>query len=317
VAIDDGLIRAGSRTAAFDRTQPETLLRNYLRLVRRARSQQRDPEISLRREDIDALAEYLGVPAESVLNRLATLMGSSRTQRTTMLAAFASGALLVGLAGSAAATSPLLDTSSPSLGDPAPATVARESSIESPVPQVLASETDRSETGTASSAPASVSTRRSTVVTGNSGADRLEVTESEPTDAVGTPPSARTGSTVANNPSADDNRRDLEDDVAVSTPVAPDLDDSVAVGDAVVPPSGPTPGNGPVEGPVDVAVAEPPTVTTTVPIDEVPQELPLVDEDSVAVGPPPVPPTTPVTTAPAAPPATAPVDPPAPVDPGS
>ena len=309
VSIDDGLIRAGSRTTAFDRARPETLLRNYLRLIRRARSQQRAPEISLRREDVDALADFLGVSAESVLHRLATLMGSSRTQRNTMLAAFASGALLVGLSGSVAATSPLLDSTAPSpagaaasaaiVGDAPPdvladvSTAPAGSTAPSPVTRTASAPTDR------------LTSRRSAVVVGGTGADRTaravpKIARSVPTAAaVGEPAN---GVPASGQPATQGGSGVSVDDVALVSPVVPDPAEDVAVGDAVVPPSTPAPSDGAANDASDAA--DPPlTETTVAPIDDIPQELPPVDDETVAVGPPPVPPTT--TTVP---PATDPVE---------
>jgi hypothetical protein len=296
VAIDDGLIRAGSQTAAFDRAQPETLLRNYLRLIRRARSQQRAPEISLRREDVEALAEYLGVPAESVLHRLANLMGSSRTQRNTMLAAFASGALIVGLSGSVAATSSVFDTPATSSADAPVAAAVVDGMVAEPSAGVpgdgppVSAEPAAVPGGTdATPTLADVATPGASVIVEN------DVSPAESASAE----SASTGSTgggpVNNQPATERAAGGPADDVALVTPVVPDTNDNVAVGDAVVPPTTASPSDD--AGNDGTGVDEPPVTETTLgPIDDVPHELPPVDDDTVAVGPPPLPPTTTTTT---------------------
>ncbi len=314
VAIDDGLLRAGTQTVSFDCEQPETLLRNYLRLIRRTRSQQRVPEISLRREDVEALADYLGVTAESVLHRLATLMGSSRTQRTTMLAAFASGALLIALAGSAAATSPGLDAGAPFLAGQSVEWTATEEGSTAEVPTEL-DITTRSAIaeGTifgnaaqaADGSAIEVDEASAELPRGSASllADSGTFTPAFP--APSTPaPSTRAPSVVAaanGRPAAPDlpvgSDTDVDDLVALVAPVVPDLADVVAVGVAVVPPTGaasPDP-VGPGADSVGAVeeVVQPPTATTIAPADEIPQELPPVDDDTVAVGPAPVPPTVP------------------------
>lgn len=287
VAIDDGIIRAGTQSAAFDSEMPETLFRNYLRLVRRARSQQRSPEISLRREDVEAIAEYLDITTEQVLNRLATLMGSTRTQRTSVLAAFASGALLIGLAGSASATPTTASSERPE--SPAPEAVdqvrpmEQVAAVEQPAPT---QQTDAVPTSAESIDDARPSRARSTIVVDPVGADRPPFVVVRPLAPVVAPP------TTTNSGSTSGNR--AADEVALVQPVVPNPANSVAVGTALVPPVSSVPA-------ADVSTSPttpPPATSTTVPEDEVPQELPPVDEDTVAVGPPPVPPTTSTTTTP-------------------
>ena len=95
IVIADTHLRAGGATTPVRADQPEALLREYLRLVRRVRNQQRDRSVALRRADIDALADHLGWSDEQVLARLADLMGVTRRQRATMLAVLATGAALI------------------------------------------------------------------------------------------------------------------------------------------------------------------------------------------------------------------------------
>ncbi|HUF98491.1 MAG TPA: hypothetical protein VMM60_10210 [Ilumatobacter sp.] len=307
VAIDDGIMRAGTQTAAFDSDQPETLFRNYLRLIRRARSQQRAPEISLRREDVEAISEYLGVTAEHVLNRLATLMGSSRTQRTTMLAAFASGALLFGLAGSVAATSSTADTNLVSAAEaiPPPAAATIDSSpTNGPAEARVPEPTPNPSLG---SSPARAVERTSTVVVGDVGADQpaaivvVDIAPSPPLVNSGSPPLVNSGdsggptsgSTGGSNTGGSANNTD----VSLVTPVVPIDTDTVAVGDAVVPPIASVPVADDSSNPAPPSQDDSGVGAEQPPVDDgVPQELPPVDDDTVAVGSPPLPPTTPPAT---------------------
>lgn len=116
VTIDDGCVVAGGVSAAFSPNDPDSLLLSYLRLVRRMRKLERAPFVDLRRDDIDALAGYLRSTGEAVIDRLGSLMGASRTQRSAMAAMFASGAVVIGLVGGAAAAG--VDTADESFGFP-------------------------------------------------------------------------------------------------------------------------------------------------------------------------------------------------------
>ncbi len=80
----------------------ESLLHNYLVLVRRMRDQQREPSITLRNADIDALSEHLGASPEAVLGDLLDRMGATRAQRKALFAMFAVGALSIVATGSVA-----------------------------------------------------------------------------------------------------------------------------------------------------------------------------------------------------------------------
>ena len=93
-----GLITAGGVDAVFEPGDPGSLLETYLRLVRRLRDQERDEVVSLRREDIEGLAEFLGQSGESVIAQLGTLMGATKTQRRVMAGMFLTGATIITLA---------------------------------------------------------------------------------------------------------------------------------------------------------------------------------------------------------------------------
>lgn len=91
-------VSAGGVAAHFDETDPDELLRTYLRLVRRLRDQHDVETISLRRDDVEDLARFLGRPTESVLHRLCDLMGSTRTQRRMVVGMCLAGAMVVTVA---------------------------------------------------------------------------------------------------------------------------------------------------------------------------------------------------------------------------
>jgi hypothetical protein len=100
VVISDDRIATGTRATPIRHDDPEALLRQYLRLIRRARSQRTGRSIALRRADIETIAEHLGWTADQVLERLADLTGATTRQRSAMLAVLATGASLVTIAGS-------------------------------------------------------------------------------------------------------------------------------------------------------------------------------------------------------------------------
>lgn len=97
VIIGDNLLSAGGVTSSFVEHDVTSLLIAYLQLVRSLRRQLKTPIIDLRRDDIDILAADLHEPAPDVVDRLAALMGASRSQRTQMLALFSAGAIVIGL----------------------------------------------------------------------------------------------------------------------------------------------------------------------------------------------------------------------------
>lgn len=140
VRIGERHVRVGTRAVAFDPLDPTSLLVAYLRLVRRVRRQQSSPEITLRRDDVEVLAEHLASTPEVVLDRLGSLMGATRAQRLAMASLFASGALVVGLVGTAAAEAPVPSAGLPA-GLPLSATVlaapASSSSSDDTLPLVL------------------------------------------------------------------------------------------------------------------------------------------------------------------------------------
>lgn len=103
VVVGTGIVSAGGVSTAFVPHDPTSLLEAYLKLVRSMRRQMKAPAVDLRRDDIEVLAGYLQQPGETIVERLAALMGASRTQRTAMIGLLASGAVVIGLVGTAMA----------------------------------------------------------------------------------------------------------------------------------------------------------------------------------------------------------------------
>lgn len=103
VSMPQGTIVTTGGTASFKPNNADDALEQYLRLVRKMRSQQRDKDVSIRRRDIDALAIDLNLDSDEVVRRLCDLMGSTRSQRLVVSSTLAAGAAVLLLAGSAAA----------------------------------------------------------------------------------------------------------------------------------------------------------------------------------------------------------------------
>lgn len=98
MSIEGGVITAGGVRMGFSPEDPRSLLDAYLRLIRALRNQKRAPAIALRRDDIEALAQELGVSGAEVVDRLTLLMGATAEQRLAMTSLFAAGAMVIGLA---------------------------------------------------------------------------------------------------------------------------------------------------------------------------------------------------------------------------
>ena len=103
VVISANRVSAGGVHEDYDNSDPDALLAAYLTLVRTLRRQRRAPVVDLRRDDVEVLAGFLQQPHESVVHRLATLMHATQTKRTAMVGVLATGAVVVGLVGTAAA----------------------------------------------------------------------------------------------------------------------------------------------------------------------------------------------------------------------
>ncbi len=102
LVVAAGNLVAGPVHATFRDGDRESLLHSYLVLVRQLRGQQRAPSITLRGDDICAIADHLGVSKESVLDDLLDRMGATRAQRKALFALFAMGALSIVATGSVA-----------------------------------------------------------------------------------------------------------------------------------------------------------------------------------------------------------------------
>jgi hypothetical protein len=102
LVISAGQLVAGPVNATYREGDRESLLHNYLVLIRQIRGEQREPTITLRGADISALAEHLGASEERVLDDLLDRMGATRAQRKALLAMFAAGVLTIVATGSIA-----------------------------------------------------------------------------------------------------------------------------------------------------------------------------------------------------------------------
>ncbi len=67
MSIDAGMLDIGADSTRFVPGDTDSLLRSYLTMVRRTRDQRRAASITLRREDIELIAEHLGQSSAMVL----------------------------------------------------------------------------------------------------------------------------------------------------------------------------------------------------------------------------------------------------------
>ncbi|MCB0967118.1 MAG: hypothetical protein KDB37_09815 [Ilumatobacter sp.] len=271
IVIVDDQLSTGHHTATVRPDDAEALLRDYLRLIRRVRNQQRARNIALRRVDIEALADHLGWTADQVLARLADLMGTTRRQRATMLAVLSTGAALITIASpmSAAATGTdgvALDQTEP----PVVVDADEITHVSAGVGRALPGPTDT----VASSVP-----RRAPVL--DVQADLASFTHAvaphrfKPTEI------------------ADEYVETVDEPVASEPAVGPD-GATIAVGKAPVPPtpastSASTPAS--AEPAADVVESVAPPIVVSVPEAVEPETGIDADGNTVAVGLPPVPPT--------------------------
>ena len=102
LVISAGDLVVGPVHAPFSDDDPTSLLHNYLVLIRQLRGQQREPQLTLRGEDISALAQHLDTSETAVLGDLLDLMGATRAQRKALFSLFAAGALIIVATGSVA-----------------------------------------------------------------------------------------------------------------------------------------------------------------------------------------------------------------------
>ena len=98
-----GVLSTGGSAISFDPRNVDSLLENYLRLVRALRGEERPQAIELRRNDVEVLSQYLELPGEAIVERLAALMGATQLQRRVLAGMFVAGAMVIGLLALAAA----------------------------------------------------------------------------------------------------------------------------------------------------------------------------------------------------------------------
>ncbi len=106
LVISAGDLVVGPVRAQFHDSDPASLLHNYLVVIRELRGQQRERRLTLRGEDISALAKHLGTTETTVLGDLLDLMGATRAQRHALFTLFAAGALTIVATGSVALNLP-------------------------------------------------------------------------------------------------------------------------------------------------------------------------------------------------------------------
>ena len=99
----NGVVSTGGHATSFDPGQVDSLLSNFLRLIRTMRGDERSPLVELRRGDVETLSEYLELSGELVVERLARLMGATRQQRRALAGTFLAGAMVISLSGVGAA----------------------------------------------------------------------------------------------------------------------------------------------------------------------------------------------------------------------
>ena len=130
-----GSLRAGRGNTTFVPGDDRSFLVAYLKLVRGLRHRKSDPEIALRRTEIELLADHLHADPADILERLGALMGASITQRRVLAASFAAGAAVIFVAVGASAAISGGGVSSPTTfaittSDAAPATTIVDDSTE-------------------------------------------------------------------------------------------------------------------------------------------------------------------------------------------
>jgi hypothetical protein len=148
LVISAGDLVVGPVRASFHDDDPASLLHNYLVAIRELRGQQRERRLTLRGEDISALAEHLGTTETTVLGDLLDLMGATRAQRHALFTLFAAGALTIVATGSVALNLPTSEVAAEPR-DP----VGIESSADVAVEPIAVRSTTDHETSSAPSGP--------------------------------------------------------------------------------------------------------------------------------------------------------------------
>ena len=250
-----GALRAGRAMMTFVPGDERSFLVAYLKLVRWLRHQKSTPEIVLRRTEIELLADHLGADPGDILERLATLMGATTTQRRALVATFATGAAVIFLAVGASAASgggggtpPPASTTPTRDAGPAATIVDESIELHDALPVLVITSAPSNDDVAAVAAFAAVDD----VVSATNPAQPASTPPAEPTaapaaatapDAI--PPTAAVDATAATSTTAS-----APAEVAVGEPPVPTPPFEVAVGEPPVP----TP-------PFEVAVGEPPVPT--------------------------------------------------------
>ncbi|MBI4934172.1 MAG: hypothetical protein HY828_09860 [Actinobacteria bacterium] len=141
VVVSANRVSAGGVHQEIDGQGPDATLAAYLTLVRTLRRQKKAPVVDLRRDDVEVLAGFLAVPSDRVVHRLATLMQATQTKRTAMVGVLATGAVVIGLVGTAVAVGSS-ETSTPD--SPIPSDTSQV--VETTVPETTVPETTVPET---------------------------------------------------------------------------------------------------------------------------------------------------------------------------
>jgi hypothetical protein len=249
LVITAGDLVVGPVHAPYRNSDPQSLLHNYLVLVRQLRGQEREPRLTLRSADITAIADHLGQSETDVLGDLLDLMGATRAQRKALFALFAAGALTIIATGSVALDLPVSGSDAESI---------RSAVLTERAPAAVVAEPARAPSAIADPAPPSVVTTPEAVLAiAHGGPEWAEAVDAARRSAV--PAAVETEGTGT----ADDGS-------------------TVAVGPPPVPP---VEGQGTADDGSTVAVGPPPVP----PVVEVEGQGIADDGSIVAVGPPPVP----------------------------
>ena len=103
IVIDGSVLRTGGVEVGFSARSDAALLDAYLQLVRSLRGQRTGPVVVLRTDDIEVLADHLHTDRETVAGWLLARMNAAPVKRTALAGMLATGAVVVGLVGTAAA----------------------------------------------------------------------------------------------------------------------------------------------------------------------------------------------------------------------
>ncbi len=95
--VEADSVQTGGVTTFYRPGDRQSLLTGYLSLVRQLRQNPISPTIELRRDDIEAIAAYVGEPAATVVDNLAVMLGANQRQRKALAAMLTTGVGVVTL----------------------------------------------------------------------------------------------------------------------------------------------------------------------------------------------------------------------------